>query len=189
MPPAGGESHTAAKRITKWHPQGAYLSPAQRCFITPEGGSPEPACQAKPITGRTLPAQGRQAQRLPQLERSEVGLFSSGEARLSGFRRQRRHKKWRPIGRPPSQSVERLKGRPPIGQARGQLRSTCVFHAEYAQSGTIYLPRAGARSPPVRRQPITGRTLGAQGQRPGGAINPHARKGVSTFGNTAARRK
>ena len=50
---------------------------------------------------------------------------------------------------------------------------------------TSYLPRAEARSLPVRRQPITGRTLGAQGQRPGGAINPHARKGVSTFGNTA----
>ena len=54
---------------------------------------------------------------------------------------------------------------------------------------TSYLPRAEARSPPVRRQPITGRTLGAQGQRPGGAINPHARKGVSTFGNTASRRQ
>ena len=33
------------------------------------------------------------------LERSEGGLFSSGEARLSGFSRQRRHKKWRPKGR------------------------------------------------------------------------------------------
>ena len=36
----------------------APTSPAQRCFITPEGASPEPACKAKPITGRTLPAQG-----------------------------------------------------------------------------------------------------------------------------------
>ena len=34
-------------------------SPAQRCYITPEGGSPQPACKAKPITGRTLGAQGR----------------------------------------------------------------------------------------------------------------------------------
>ena len=39
-------------------PDRAPTSPAQRCFITPEGGSPQPACQAKPITGRTLPAQG-----------------------------------------------------------------------------------------------------------------------------------
>ena len=52
----------------------------------------------------------------------------------------------------------------------------------------IYLPRAGALNPPVRRQPITGRILGAQGQRPGGAINPHARKGVSTYGNTGKHR-
>ena len=58
MPPAGGESRTAAKRHTNWRPQGAFLSPAQRCFITPEGASPPPACKAKPITGRTLPAQG-----------------------------------------------------------------------------------------------------------------------------------
>ena len=40
-------------------------------------------------------------------------------------------------GRPPPQSVSRLKGRPLIGQARGQLRLTCVSHAGYAQSGTI----------------------------------------------------
>ena len=52
------------------------------------------------------------------------------------------------------------------------------------RSGTIYLPRAKALNPSGRRQPIPDRTLGAQGQRPGGAINPHARKGVSTFGNT-----
>ena len=49
-------------------------------------------------------------------------------------------------------------------------------------------PEGGALNPPVRRQPITGRTLGAQGQRPGGAINPHAHQGVSTFGNTAQHR-
>ena len=53
---------------------------------------------------------------------------------------------------------------------------------------TSYLPRAEARSPSGRRQPVPDRTLGAQGQRPGGAINPHARKGVSTFGNTGKHR-
>ena len=37
---------------------------------------------------------------------------------------------------------------------------------------TSYLPRAEARSPSGRRQPIPDRTFGAQGQRPGGAINP-----------------
>ena len=148
MPPAGGESHTAAKRITKWHPQGAYLSPAQRCFITPEGGSPEPACQAKPITGRTLPAQGRQAQRLPQLERSEVGLFSSGEARLSGFRRQRRHKKWRlwrrtsPVG-----TVSQPIGKPFNGQAKGLLWLTW---RSYAGPPQYFIPPEGGSPEPVR---------------------------------------
>ena len=45
-------------------------SPAQRYYITPEGESPEPACKAKPITGRTLTAQGRKARRLAQPSRS-----------------------------------------------------------------------------------------------------------------------
>ena len=37
----------------------APTSPAQRYYITPEGESPQPACKAKPITGRTLGAQGQ----------------------------------------------------------------------------------------------------------------------------------
>ena len=49
-------------------------------------------------------------------------------------------------------------------------------------------PEGGALNPSGRRQPVPDRTLGAQGQRPGGAINPHARKGVSTFGNTSKHR-
>ena len=56
------------------------------------------------------------------------------------------------------------------------------------RSDTIYLPRAGALNPSGRRQPVPDRTLAAQGQRPGGAINPHARQGVSTFGNTGKHR-
>ena len=49
-------------------------------------------------------------------------------------------------------------------------------------------PEGRALNPSGRRQPVPDRTLGAQGQRPGGAINPHARKGVSTFGNTGKHR-
>ena len=49
-------------------------------------------------------------------------------------------------------------------------------------------PEGGALNPSGRRQPVPDRTLAAQGQRPGGWLNPHARKGVSTFGNTAKRR-
>ena len=41
--------------------------------------------------------------------------------------------------------------------------------------------------PACKAKPITGRTLGTQGQRPGGAINLHALKGLSTFGNTIKR--
>ena len=52
---------------------------------------------------------------------------------------------------------------------------------------TIYLPRAEARSPSGRRQPVPDRTLGAQGQRPGGAINPRG-EAASTFGNTGKHR-
>ena len=53
---------------------------------------------------------------------------------------------------------------------------------------TSYLPRAKALNPSGRRQPVPDRTLGAQGQRLGGAINPRPRKRASTFGNTAQRR-
>ena len=52
---------------------------------------------------------------------------------------------------------------------------------------TIYLPRAKALNPSGRRQPVPDRTLGAQGLRPGGAINPRG-EAASTFGNTAKRR-
>ena len=84
--------------------------------------------------------------------------ISSPAGRLYGFRRQRRHKKWRRRRR--TSPVERY----------------------------FIPPEGGALNPSGRRQPITGRTLGAQGQRPGGWLNPHARQGVSTFGNTGKHR-
>ena len=49
-------------------------------------------------------------------------------------------------------------------------------------------PEGGSTQPACKAKPITGRTLAAQGQRPGGWLNPHARKGVSTFGNTGKHR-
>ena len=45
-------------------------------------------------------------------------------------------------------------------------------------------PDGGGTHPACKAKPITGRTLAAQGLRPDGWLNPHARKGVSTFGNT-----
>ena len=90
--------------------------------------------------------------------RRAVGLFSSPAGRLYGFCRQRRYKKWR------------------------RRRRTSPAQRYFIP------PEGGALNPSGRRQPIPDRTLGAQGQRPGGAINPHARKGVSTFGNTGKHR-
>ena len=84
--------------------------------------------------------------------------FPRPSGRLYGFRRQRRYKKWR------------------------RRRHTSPAQRYYIT------PEGGALNPPVRRQPITGRTLGAQGQRPGGAINPRPRKRASTFGNTGKHR-
>ena len=57
------------RRHKKMAPERAPTSPAQRYYITPEGESPQPACKAKPITGRTLAAQGRKARRLAQPSR------------------------------------------------------------------------------------------------------------------------
>ena len=48
-------------------------------------------------------------------------------------------------------------------------------------------PEGGALNPSGRRQPVPDRTLAAQGQRPGGAINPRG-EAASTFGNTGKHR-
>ena len=78
--------------------------------------------------------------------------------RLYGFRRQRRHLYWRPQGRRTSPAQR-----------------------------YFIPPEGGALNPSGRRQPVPDRTLGAQGQRPGGAINPRG-EAASTFGNTGKHR-
>ena len=72
--------------------------------------------------------------------------------------------------------------------AKGGIKNGAEGAVPPQWNGTSYLPRAEARSPSGRRQPVPDRTLAAQGQRPGGWLNPHARKGVSTFGNTGKHR-
>ena len=77
QPPKGECISSPAGRLYGFRRQRWYkkwrrrrrTSPAQRYYITPEGESPEPACKAKPITGRTLAAQGRKAWRLTQPSR------------------------------------------------------------------------------------------------------------------------
>ena len=53
------------RRHKKWRPKAPYLASAAILYNS-RGRSPQPACKAKPITGRTLAAQGRKARRLAQ---------------------------------------------------------------------------------------------------------------------------
>ena len=57
-----------------------------------------------------------------------------------------------------------------------------------ANAVVLYNSRGESLEPVREAKPVPDRTFGAQGHRPGGPTNLHARKGVSTFGNTAARR-
>ena len=106
--------------------------------------------------------------------------------RLYGFRRQRQYKKWRRRRRTsPAGTVSQPIGKPFNGQAKGLLWLTW---RSYAGPPQYYIPpEGGALNPSGRRQPVPDRTLGAQGQRPGGAINPRG-EAASTFGNTGKRR-
>ena len=56
------------------------------------------------------------------------------------------------------------------------------------RSDTIYLPRARALNAPVRRSRSQAEPWQPRAESPGGWLNPHARKGVSTFGNTGKHR-
>ena len=73
--------------------------------------------------------------------------------------------------------------------AKGGIYTGAPKGAHLASAAVLYNSRGRSPQPACKAKPITGRTLGAQGQRPGGAINLHARKGVSTFGNTVSRRQ
>ena len=86
----------------------------------------------------------------------------------------------------PAGTVSQPIGKPFNGQANGQLSLTWRSYAGPPQS--INLPRAKALNPPVRRSRSQAAPLAPKAVRPGGAINPHARKGVSTYGNTGKHR-
>ena len=113
--------------------------------------------------------------------------ISTPAGRLYGFRRQRRYKKWRRRRRTsPVGTVSQPIGKPFNGQAKGLLWLTWRSYAGPPQY--FIPPEGGALNPSGRRQPVPDRTLGAQGQRPDGAINPRPRKRASTFGNTGKHR-
>ncbi len=72
--------------------------------------------------------------------------------------------------------------------AKGGIRNGARRRRTSPAQRYYITPEGESPQPACKAKPITGRTLGAQGQRPGGAINPHARKGVSTYGNTGKHR-
>ena len=74
----------------------------------------------------------------------------------------------------PARTVSQPIGKPFNGQAKGLLWLTWRSYAGPPQY--FIPPEGGALNPSGRRQPVPDRTLGAQGQRPGGAINPRPRK-------------
>ena len=104
-----------------------------------------------------------------------------------GASRQRRYKKWRRRRRTsPVGTVSQPIGKPFNGQAKGLLWLTW---RSYAGPPQYYIPpEGGALNPPVRRSRSQAEPWQPRADRPGGCLNPHARKGVSTFGNTATRR-
>ena len=72
--------------------------------------------------------------------------------------------------------------------AKGGIRNGAEGAVPRQRSDTIYLPRARALNPPVRRSRSQAEPWQPRAERPGGWLNPHARKGVSTFGNTGKHR-
>ena len=107
--------------------------------------------------------------------------------RLYGFRRQRRYKKWRRRRRTsPVGTVSQPLGKPFNGQAKGLLWLTWRSYAGPPQY--FIPPEGGALNPPVRRSRSQAEPWQPRAERPGGCLNPHARKGVSTYGNTGKHR-
>ena len=70
----GGCMVFAAKGGIKIAPQRALTSPAQRYYITPEGGALNPSGRRQPVPDRTLAAQGRKARRLAQPSPAKAGV-------------------------------------------------------------------------------------------------------------------
>ena len=132
----------AAKGGIKNGALGGATSPAQRYYITPEGESPQIACKAKPITGRTLGAQGRQARRRHQpSRRSRVNLREYRKAPPMSRSRPRRRAP--EPSSPPERSPQRWEKISSAPVSSSTSRSQCLFSASFlilsASFGTITL--------------------------------------------------
>ena len=141
-----------------------WLSPLW-CLTAP----PSPAMrwdnkdpQSNPFISRTTISTGYSAPACggSPAKRARGNAFPRPPGRLYGFSRQRRHKKWRP-------KAPYLASAAVLYTSRGRKPST--------------RPGGVSRS---RTEPLAPRA-----ERPGGWLNPHARKGVSTFGNTGKHRE
>ena len=71
--------------------------------------------------------------------------------------------------------------------AKGGIKNGAREGAHLASAAVLYNYPGRSPQTACKAKPFTGRTLGAQGQRPGGAINPRG-GAASTFGNTGKRR-
>ena len=72
--------------------------------------------------------------------------------------------------------------------AKGGIKNGAEGAVPPQWNGTSYLPRAEPSTRPGGVSRSRTEPLAPRAERPGGAINPQARKGVSTFGNTGKHR-
>ena len=123
--PQGGCMVFAAKGGIRDGARRRRTSPVERYFIPPEGGSPQPACKAKPITGRTLGAQGRKARRRHQpSRRSRVNLREYWKA-------------------PPR---SRSRSRPRHRRLNPQAQRACPYKKPAPKSRFLFYPRISSSS-------------------------------------------
>ena len=148
--------------------KGAHLASAAVLYNYP-GRSPEPACKAMPITGRTLGAQGRQARRRHQP--SSAGVVNLREYSFPPI----------PSQKPAATIVEHSK-KNINPAAKGGIKNGARKGAHLASAAVLYNSRGRSPQPACKAKPITGGTFGAQGRRPGGAINPQPRRGCQPSG-------
>ena len=120
-------------------PERAPTSPAQRCYITPEGGALNPSGRRQPVPDRTLGAQGRQARRRHQpSRRSRVNLREYRQAPPRFRSRSRpRHR------RPPRQRS--------LSEAMQPFYTT--LSTEDQRPDGCHLPLCAAGAGPYRRFP------------------------------------
>ena len=167
--PQGGCMVFAAKGgIKNGARKGAHLASAAVLYNYP-GRSPEPACKAMPITGRTLGAQGRQALRRHQP--SSAGVVNLREYSFPPI----------PSQKPAATIVEHSK-KNINPAAKGGIKNGARKGAHLASAAVLYNYPGRSPEPACKAMPITGRTLGAQGRQARRRHEPSAPRGCQPLG-------